>query len=165
MNLKTELRPTRSLISAYYISILFSTLIFRLEFSKTLVAAGQDLFASFLVNLTNSQASWISWTALFLTCFLIVFAIKQFIVNPIQLYITDESENINEFETFFFTLFVTGALIYYINVYFGQPMPPGIPNGIRDLFGEGNARYQVDWLWNLGPLVMLWFIVRTKRHG
>ncbi len=159
-----ELQLNRRLLSAYFISILFSTLLFRLSFFRGLIRKGRDVMESFITNLTNQNVSeLISWISLISVCFLIVFTIKRFIVEPMGLYM-DADEDLTRLESGILLILIAGSLIYYVNIYFGQSMPSNSPEIIQSLLvGEG-GKYEslIPVLWNIGPLVYLYATYKDK---
>lgn len=170
MKLHRQLQPTRGLLSAYYISVLFSTLLFRLDFFQEWVRTGQKFVREIMLDTFKASPTsqdWISWFALFFVCFGVVFIIKGYVVEPIRIFIEDES-GVNTWETIFFLTVVFGALIYYINEYFRVPMPSSIfVDTVRQLLGDTSISSisqlrTATVLWNIAPLLVIYLIVRAR---
>lgn len=169
MKLNRQLRPTRGLLSAYYISVLFATLLFRLDFFKEIVFNGQKFVRELLNQLFKvgpAGQDWAVWFSLFIVCFVVVFLIKEYIVEPIRMYVEDES-GVSSWETIIFMIIVVGSLVYYVNYYFRIPMPLDIADTARRLLGDASISSfdqmkTAEIVWNIAPLVVLYLIIRSK---
>lgn len=156
-----EFRATRGLLSAYYVSILLSTQLFKIEAIKEVVVQGQDVISSLLTSLTEVQAQWVTWSSIFLAAFILVFLIKKYLVESIGLYIQDE-EGVDSWEMVAFTILVTGSLAFYVNQYFAVAMPEAVPTYVRNFLGDGDWR-SVEWLWSIAPIFVLYFVTKRKE--
>lgn len=152
---------TRSNLSAFYISILFATLLFRLSFMQTFIGSLWNIMYEILGDFTNTTATWLSYSSLVLTCLLIVCLIKVYIVDSLQIHITDET-GVNAWELLFLIILVFGSLLYYISFYFAHPYPSQV---IAEVFGNTSRGLLVPAIWNLGPLLCFFFILKSKRNG
>lgn len=120
-------------------------------------------------NIPDTNSSAIFWFSLVVVCFFVMFLIKVLIVDPIHLSIEDES-GVNAWEKVFFSFMTLGAFLYYVNDYFGIAMPTGFSPIVRQILGDRmisgpDALRLSAILWNLGPLLTIFFIVRTKGKG
>lgn len=120
-------------------------------------------------NVPDTNSSAIFWFSLVVVCFFVMFLIKVLIVDPIHLSIEDES-GVNAWEKFSFFFVIVGAFLYYVNDYFSIAMPNGISSIVRQVLGDRtisgpDALRLSSLLWNLGPLFVIFVIVRTKGKG
>jgi len=159
-----ELRLTRRLLSAYYIAVVLSIFVFQVPIVKDLLAQIQASVESFILNIMNQTVSTLfSWVSLFIVCFLVVFLIRRFVVEPLGFFM-DVDNDLNTIQTIVLTVAILGCLIYNMNLYFGQPMPSEFPKFMFDYLGtkQGNADSLPYLLWNLGPMVFMYF---TYKKG
>ena len=166
-----ELKLTRSLLSGYYVSIMVSFFLFQL-IKEPIVNIWTTWFMSFLKSVFKIDATsrGIAWLSLLFICFVIVFIVRRFVVEVLNLYADDESYT--NWEVGFLTLLVLGFFIYTVNQVFSQPMPSEwFPEFAVKLFGgqsntnsvftytveDRNVWTIVPWLWTVGPLAFMYF--------
>ena len=166
-----ELKLTRSLLSGYYVSVMIGFFLFEL-IREPIVSIWTTWFVSFLKSIFGIDATTtgMSWLALLFVCFVIVFMIRRFIVEVLNLYSNDE--DYNEGEKVILLLLILGFFIYVVNSVFRQPMPSGwFPDVVIMLFGgqsdtssvlnstvEGRNTWTiVPWLWTIGPVAFMYF--------
>lgn len=170
-----EFKLSRGLISAYYIAVLIS---------YPLLSLFQDAIrniVSWLISVVKVttgatlQGNESLWFTLVFVCFVITFLIRRYVVEPLGFYINQEGATNVELGIMLFL--VVGAYIYFINQVFQQPMPLNWPiwilklvNGYKNTYSvtsvqsieESNTWIIVPWLWNLGPILFMYFSVRLK---
>ncbi len=166
-----ELKLNRSLLSGYYVSILISFFLFQL-IKESIVNLWTTWFISFLaaafkINATTSGATWLS---LVFICFIVVFVIRRFVVEVLNLY--SDNESYKPWESGVLLILVAGYFIYVVNKVFSQPMPSAwFPDFLVKLLGgngegievvalsveEKNAWTIVPWLWTIGPVAFMYF--------
>lgn len=162
-----DIRLTREFLSSYYVAILiFSSIFGSLKWFKETVGDLQFWLNSFVETfIENANGSWVPWLCLFLACFAIVSLIRKFVVMPLGLYVKEEGAV--SWELAVLTFLVFGSLLYYLNIYFKQPMPADLPETFVKLFGgyHGNISYQeakvwsvVPYIWTLGPILFMYIM-------
>jgi hypothetical protein len=166
--MKKEFKITVALLSAYYVSVLLFMVLLKLSFIRDFVATAQIWLASVIKTASNANLESWYWVCLVLASFIVVFLIKKFIVEPLGLYVNDESSS--GIPVFVLALIVLGCFLYYINTALTQPMPAYFPGFLVQLLG-GDQNTYVDTnaaqenvfsiasiIWNIGPIVYLLFI-------
>ncbi|NJK71163.1 MAG: hypothetical protein HC932_02805 [Thermales bacterium] len=112
----------------------------------------------------------------FLICFLIVWILRKFIVQPLGFYVNGTASS--GFEIILLSFFVLGFFIYSINRLFPEySMPAVIPGPILKLLGasqteffrsteERNVWSVVPWLWYFGPIAVMYsMFINEKIHS
>lgn len=85
-------------------------------------------------------------------------------VKPANLFMNDETARDN-FEAIPFFVAVSGAFLFYINIYFGDIMPHSIAKEVRGILGgEGADLSLAVTLWNTSPIVMFFLINGHRRR-
>lgn len=169
MHFKKYVIPTRNMLSSYYISLLFATLIFRLQPFNTFILSVQDFVQASMtriLNTDNANTTTIVWFSLVVVCFLVVFLIKIFIVDPVGLSIQDET-GMNIWEKIILSCIIIGAFLYYVNDYFSVAMPSEFAPIIRQFFGDKmisgiDAMRIAAFVWNILPLMAIFVITKIK---
>ena len=160
-----EFKLSRGLISTYYIAVLIS---------YPLLSLFQDAIrniVSWLISVVKVttgatlQGNESLWFTLVFVCFVITFLIRRYVVEPLGFYINQEVATNVELG------------IMLLNQVFQQPMPLNWPiwilklvNGYKNTYSvtsvqsieESNTWIIVPWLWNLGPILFMYFSVRLK---
>ncbi len=167
---------TPRLVSSYYISILFATVLFQLDALRWLVTTIHKWIASGLQTITTVTIPyWVYWFLMLFTAFLIITFLRIFIIDPLELHVND-SETRN-WQVWFFAFLVSGLLIYILNLNFGQPMPSEFPGfvikifqGSRDTSGveinsaaESNFYSIFPWIWQLGPMMFMYYYANQVK--
>lgn len=168
-----EFKLSRSLLSGYYVAILASFFLFQL-LRDLIVTVWTVWFVSVLKALFNIDATskGPAYISLLLICFLIVFLIRRFVIEVVDLHASNENNTNSENWVLLFLVF--GFFIYTVNQVFTQPMPTEwFPEVVIKFFGgEANSLINVPatpedkntwtiipWLWTIGPLAFMY--VRT----
>jgi hypothetical protein len=121
------------------------------------------------ISVDQSSANSIFWLCFFLTCFVITLLIKKFITDPLGFYIHEEGAPI--WQHAILIIVVLGGYIYLLNQAFSQPMPTKwmpaevikLLDGAKHTYStnynsveEANTWAIVPWIWNLGPLIVMY---------
>ena len=173
-----EFKFGKSLLSAYYISILVSFFIFAV--SKEIIGSISSWILSFFAVMFGfkAQGNGLLWTWLFIVCFLILILIRKFVVEKLDFFAKDEFEK--SWQIWIFGMLILGFFIYIINLSFpSQPMPSdwwpewlirffgGYKNTFPDKFvlsvEEKNFWQIVPYIWHLGPISFLYFTSFKKN--
>jgi hypothetical protein len=159
----------RGTLSSYFISVLFTTLLFKQSFFFDWIRSTREFLSDFITRMLNVRASdWGTYISLVLICFFVVILVKMLIVDPIKFYIEDES-GVNSWEILLFFIMVFGSFIYYINDFFKIAMPADVPKIVRVWLGDSSVVESVSDLqfasafWSIGPLLVLFLIIRGKK--
>lgn len=167
-----ELQVSKSLLSAYFFaSVFFYYLISNLSPLGELVTKIQWWIFDFINTADTQKATadmqaWLPWLTLFLASFVLIFIIKNFIVEPMQIHLNDSYAQPVELAVL--AIFSFGAVVYLVNTSFPlQLMPSVTPDWVVKLFGgisESVTRFEsrkwdfVPWLWTVGPLVYIYLL-------
>lgn len=172
-----DLKLSRSLLSSYYVSAIFSFFLFQLIHDQVIA------WTSWVLITLNTAFGWVVsgdgpiWFALFLMCFGITTLIRQLIVMPLGFY--NDNESARNWELWVLLLLILGFYIYLLNnVFQSQNMPPELPawfvrlvGGTRgstllsaQAFQESNTWTIIPWLWNIGPIAFMYYI-HLKNKG
>jgi hypothetical protein len=172
-----ELKLTRSLLSGYYISVMISFFLFQL-IKEPIVNIWTTWFMSFLKSVFKVDAAsrGVAWLSLIFICFVIVFIVRRFVVEVLNLYSDDEKYK--PWESGLLALLIFGFYIYVVNQVFDQPMPRewfpdlvikllgGTATGISLVTGsteDRNLLTIVPWLWTIGPLAFMYVRTITSK--
>jgi hypothetical protein len=163
----------RKVLSSYYVAVLISFFLFQLI---------SPFFADGVVNIAGLLGDWFNgdfrnngrlWLVLLGSAIVLAVIIRQFIVEPLGLFIDNEESG---WEAFVLTILILGFYIYILNQNFTYSMPQDwwmptwlirLLGGYRNTFTPfiSQAEYVepwflIKWLWYLGPIGFLY--VRTK---
>lgn len=117
-------------------------------------------------NATADMQTWLPWSTLFLACFLMIFLMKNTLVEPMGFTLPDSYTPPAELVVLM--LLVFGSLIFFVNNIFpAQLMPSVTPDIVVKLFGgisesvtrtESEAWSFVPWVWTIGPLIYIYLL-------
>ncbi len=150
---------------------------FQLEGLTWLVSSLHDWLASTLQTMTTFPiVGWINWMVLVLAALIIITILKLFIVDPLELHVNDKESR--GWQVYVFAAIVLGLFLYILNLSFTQAMPQEIPEfiikmveGTRNTPGaeinssaEGNFYSIFPWIWQLGPIIFMYYYAsETKK--
>jgi len=174
-----EFKLGRSILSGYYVAVLISFFLFQL-LKEPIVSTWTTWFVSalkevFKIDATSRGPAWLS---LVFICFLIVFIIRRFVVEILDLH--SSKDNSPAWENVVLGFLILGFFFYTINKVFDQPMPKewftdpfikflgGQSTDMNNLpITEKNTWTIVPWLWTVGPLVFMYIrtIASTFKNG
>jgi hypothetical protein len=171
-----ELKLSRSLLSGYYVSVMISFFLFQL-IKDPIVTIWTTWFMSFLKSVfkIDSASTGIAWLSLVFICFVLVFIIRRFVVEVLNLY--SEDQPYKNWEAGFLGFLVLGFFIYTVNQVFNQPMPSEwFPDFVIKLLGgqstsslvsytieDRNVWTIVPWLWTVGPLAFMYLMTIASK--
>ncbi len=168
---------TPRLVSSYYISILFATVLFQLDAIRWLVSSIHEWIASSLQAITTITIPyWVYWFLMLFAAFLIITLLKIFIIDPLELHANDSDTR--NWQVWLFAFLVLGLFIYILNLNFSQPMPSEFPGFVVKIFqgsrntpgveinsvAESNFYSIFPWIWQLGPMMFMYYYANQAKN-
>jgi hypothetical protein len=175
-----EWKFTKPLLSSYYIAAIFSFFLFQL--TKPMVISVTSWVISFLGEFFGIKliGNGPTWTALFFVCLFFTTIIRRIVVEPLELYVTKEANDL--WEVWILGFLVLGFYIYTLNLVFDStPMPSDwwpewlirILGGFENTYitpglqtvSQRNAWVVIPWIWLLGPIFFLYIKTVTVKKA
>lgn len=174
MKFSNNFNFNRRTLSSYYVSILISY--FLIQLIEPLVRTWTVFFADYFAvsDSTSFLATGRQWVVFYLICLIILILVRQFIAEPLTLFVdTDDGKG---WEASILVLVLLGFYAYLLNQIFEYPMPREwwSPNWLIRLLGGYRATYLpgiprasyqeewwlLPWFWFLAPIGIIF--ARTK---
>jgi hypothetical protein len=169
---------SRQLLSGYFIAIIIFVFIANLfKDSITFLASALNniIYSGTTVKVDGTDNTW--WIVFF-TSLIVVFIIKQVIVDALGLNANEETAY--SWEPYALLFLVIGSLMYNVNILFPEYYMPSLtPNFIVKLLHGSKfglplstssdifvSNFFAPFLWNLGPFILMWSMhIRSKMGG
>ncbi len=164
-------------VSAYYVAILFTTVLFQLEGLRWLVISIQQWLISGIQSVTTlSITITVYWIVLFLVVAIITALFKFFIIDPLELHANDDQTR--DWWVWLFALLVFGLFVYTLNLNFDQSMPLELPKFLVKMFqgsrntpgaeinslAESNFYSIFPWIWQVGPVIFMYYYASKEKN-
>jgi hypothetical protein len=166
-----KFKPTRLLITSFYIATVVSFYIFQLIVPMLNTWTGWLI--SVIGNFTGQElvSEGSVWWALLVVCMSITFMIRRFIIEPLGFYVNGNATSMLELATL--ATLVLGFYLYSFNTLFPDYVMPDAPIFFQIMVGEiensqqsllqSNTWSIVPWLWYAGPIGFMYgMFVRSE---